>query len=89
MAIEFNTNYLKFYSLNLGKKNNNNDDDVIDDIIFYRASEINKNIFKYADIETFIDKKNKKKIDYIKEKDILIIRHLKIPIYLIKSIYLE
>jgi hypothetical protein len=80
---------MKFYVINWGKKYNNHTDDVIEDIVFYRGSEINKNIVKKAIIDTYGEKKYEKKIEYIKEKDTLIIRQLKMPIYMIKSINLE
>ena len=89
IKIEFNKNNIKFSVMNLGKKNNNFIDDIIDDIVIYRISEINKNLFKYAEIQTYMDKKIKKTVEYQKEKDILIIRQIQIPIYLINSIYLE
>ena len=89
VGIEFNKHTLKFYILNLGKKNNNHTDDIIEDIIFYRASEINKNIYSHATIYSYGQKQFKKKINYLKKKDILIIKHLQIPIYLINYINLE
>ena len=89
MEIEFNKKMLIFYVINWGKKYNNNIDDVIEDIIIYRGSEINKKIFKKAIIYISAEKKYQKKIDYIKEKDILIIRQIQMPIYIIQSINLE
>ena len=89
IEIFFNINNIKFTTHNLGKKYNDHNDDIIDDIILYRASEINKNIFKKAEIQTFGGKQYTKTVEYQKEKDILIIRHLKIPIYLINYIHLE
>ena len=84
-----NENMITFHTHNLGIKNNNHIDDIIDNIIIYRVSEVNKNLFKNAEIQTYAEKKYKKKIDYKKDKDILIIRNLKIPIYLINYIYLQ
>ena len=89
IEIFFNINNIKFSTHNLGKKHNDHKDDIINDIILYRASEINKDIYKKAEIQTLAEKTYTKTIEYQKEKDILIIRHLKIPIYLIKYIYLE
>ena len=89
MEIEFNKKMLIFYVINWGKKYNNNIDDEIEDIIIYRGSEINKKIFKKAIIYISAEKKFQKKIDYIKEKDILIIRQIQMPIYIIQSINLE
>ena len=89
VEVEFKKNVMKFYVINWGKKYNNHTDDVIEDIVFYRGSEINKNIVKKAIIDTYGEKKYEKKIEYIKEKDTLIIRQLKMPIYMIKSINLE
>ena len=89
IGIEFNKNTIKFFIMNLGKKNNNHIDDIVEDIILYRVSEIKKKLFKYAEIKTYVDKKHKKEIFYQKDKDILTIRQIQIPIYLIKSIYLE
>ena len=89
MAFEFDKNYLKFYIINIGKKRNNNYDDIIEDIILYRASEINKNIFKNAEIQTLDQKKQKWKAEYHKEKDILILKGLKIPIYYFHYIRFE
>ena len=89
IRVNFDKTFLAFYTLNLGIKNNNNVDDIIDNIIFYRASEINKNILKYAQIQTFVDKKFRKEMDYIKKKDLLILKHINIPIYLINYISLE
>ena len=89
IEIKFNENMITFHTHNLGIKNNNHIDDIIDNIIIYRVSEVNKNLFKNAEIQTYAEKKYKKKIDYKKDKDILIIRNLKIPIYLINYIHLQ
>lgn len=90
IEIVFNNNIIKFYIYNVGIKNNNHKDDIIDDIILYRASEINKNIFKTAEIQTFYEKKKiQRKINYQKEKDFLIIKNLNLPIYAINHIELD
>ncbi len=89
VGIEFNKNVINFYVINWGIKNNDHKDDIVEDIILYRASEINKKIFKYAIIDSIVEKKKKKVIKYEKENDILIIKNIQLPIYVINSIHLE
>ena len=50
MELVFDKDVLKFSIKNLGRKNNNYEEDVIEDVVLYRASEINKDIFKSAEI---------------------------------------
>ena len=88
IRVDLDKNFLTFSTLNLGIKNNNNIDDIIESIIFYRASEIKKNIVKFANIQTYSNKKFKIKADYIKEEDILLLKNINIPIYIIKYISL-
>ena len=89
MGIEFDKDVIKFTIINLGRKNNNYEEDVIEDIILYRASEINKDIFKSAKIYSYQNKPFRKKLFYDKESDILTIKKLEMPIYLLSNIYLE
>ena len=89
MKIEFNKDLLKFTIVNLGRKNNNYDEDIIEDIILYRASEINSDIFKSAEIYSYRDKPFRKKLVYYKEKDILAIKKVEMPIYMLSNIYFE
>ena len=88
MKLEFNKDLLKFTIVNLGRKNNY-DDNIIEDIILYRASEINSDIFKSAEIYSYRDGSFRKKLVYYKEKDILVIKKLEMPIYLLSNIYFE
>jgi alpha-glucosidase (family GH31 glycosyl hydrolase) len=89
MKIEFDKDLLKFSIMNLGRKNNNFDEDIIEDIILYRASELNSNIFKTAEIYSYRDKLFRKKLVYYKEKDKLVIKKIEMPIYLLSNIYFE
>ena len=89
VGIKLDKNIIKFYLVNIGIKNNKNIDDIIEDIIIYRASEINSKIYKYAAIETYYEKKVRIKMEYKKENDILIIKYIQMPIYIITSIKLE
>ena len=89
MKLEFNNDLLKFTIVNLGRKNNNFDEDIIEDIILYRAKEINKKIFKSAEIYSYRDKPFRKKLVYYKDKDILVIKKVEMPIYLLSNIYFE
>ena len=75
--------------MNLGRKYNNFDEDIIEDIILYRASELNSNIFKTAEIYSYRDKPFRKKLVYNKEKDKLVIKKIQMPIYLLSNIYFE
>ena len=89
VGINFNKDIIKFFLVNIGIKNNNNIDDIVEDIIIYRASELNAKIYKYAEIETYYGKNVRVKMEYKKENDILIIKYIQIPIYIITSIKLE
>ena len=89
MGIEFDKDVIKFTIINLGRKNNNYEEDVIEDIILYRASEINSNIFKSAEIYSYQNKPFRKKLIYDKQNDILTIKKLEMPIYLLSNIYFE
>ena len=89
MKVEFIKDVLKFSIINIGRKNNNHDDDVIEDIILYRASELNSDIFKTAEIYSYRDKPFRKNLIYDKEKDILTIKLIQMPIYLLSNIYFE
>ena len=89
IKLEFSENNLKFSVINWGIKNNNFEFDNIEDIILYRASEINKNIFKFAELYSYRDKPFKRKLYYDKNKDILIIKKVQMPIYLLSNIYFE
>ena len=89
MGIEFDKDMIKFTIINLGRKNNNYEEDVIEDIILYRASEINSDIFKLAEIYSYKNKPFKKKLFYDEQNDILTIKKLEMPIYLLSNIYFE
>ena len=90
MELVFDNDVLKFSIKNLGKKNNNYEEDVIEDVVLYRASEINKDIFKSAEIYSYKDKPfRKKNLVYDIENDILIIKNIPMPIYLLNNIYFE
>ena len=89
MMIEFNKDTLKFSIINLGRKNNSYEEDVIEDIILYRASELNSDIFKSAEIYSYRDKPYRKELIYDKAKDILTISLIQMPIYLLSNIYFE
>jgi alpha-glucosidase (family GH31 glycosyl hydrolase) len=89
VGINFNKDIIKFFLINIGIKNNNNIDDIVEDIIIYRASELNAKIYQYAVIETHYGKNERVKMEYKKENDILIIKYIQIPIYIITSIKLE
>ena len=89
MKVEFDKDLLKFSIMNLGRKYNNFDEDIIEDIILYRASELNSNIFKTAEIYSYRDKPFRKKLVYNKEKDKLVIKKIEMPIYLLSNIYFE
>ena len=89
MMIEFNKDNLKFKIINLGRKNNSYEEDVIEDIILYRASELNSDIFKSAEIYSYRDKPYRKELIYDKAKDILTISLIQMPIYLLSNIYFE
>ena len=89
VGINFNKDIIKFFLVNIGIKNNNNIDDIVEDIIIYRASELNAKIYQYAAIETYYGKNERVKMEYKKENDILIIKYIQIPIYIITSIKLE
>ena len=89
IGLEFNQSLLKFTILNLGIKGNNFEEDVIEDIILYRASEIENKIFKWAEIYSYRDKPFKIKLHYDKQKDIIIIKKVMMPIYLLANIYFE
>ena len=89
MRLEFDKDVLKFNIINLGRKNNSYEEDVIEDIILYRASEVNDAIFKTVEIYSYRDKPYKKALLYDKEKDILTIKLVQMPIYLLSNIYFE
>ena len=89
MKIVYDKDILKFSVVNLGRKNNNYEDDVIENIILYRASEVNSKIFKTAEIYTYRDKPFRKKLVYDKENDVLTIKLIQMPIYLLSNIYFE
>ena len=89
MELVFDKDVLKFSIKNLGRKNNNYEEDVIEDVVLYRASEINKDIFKTAEIYSYRDKPFRKKLVYDRENDIFIIKNVQMPIYLLSNIYFE
>ena len=89
--IKFNSNKIFFSTLNFGKKTDDYIDHFVDDVMLYRASEINESIYSNAEIK-YIDNQHEieeKNIIYNKTNDIMTINHLKIPIYLIDTIYLR
>ena len=89
MELVFDNDVLKFSIINLGRKNNNYEEDVIEDVVLYRASEINKDIFKSAEIYSYRDKHFRKNLVYDRENDILIIKNIPMPIYILNNIYFE
>ena len=89
MELVFDNDVLKFSIKNLGRKNNNYEEDVIEDDVLYRASEINKDIFKSAEIYSYRDKPFRKNLVYDRENDIPIIKNIPMPIYLLNNIYFE
>ena len=89
IGVEFDKNNIKFYIMNIGKKANDHTDDIIEDIIIYRASQINKNIYKTAQVFPYGAKPFNVKIDYDKKKDIIYIRTLNIPIYFVYHVILS